>query len=139
MSRGDLTKMNKQNKSNWKKVAAVAGAALLVGLTAGAVAHPFSTSQAVLNETVSLAQSEAFNDGVASVDLIVCAAPVEVIKEVPIYLDREVEVIEEVSIGLQILIVFGIVLFLFLIVSLIKGTIFLIKRRKNGRQKEINN
>jgi len=96
MSRGDLTKMNKQNKSNWKKVAAVAGAALLVGLTAGAVAHPFSTSQAAHDEAVSLARSEAFNNGVASVDLIVCAAPVEVIKEVEVIVEVPTEVIKMV-------------------------------------------
>jgi len=100
----------------------------------------FNQEEEVITEYVSSGGGTTYVDKEVIVEVPnYIREEVEVIKEVPIYLDREVEVIEEVSIGLQILIVFGIVLFLFLIVSLIKGTIFLIKRRKNGRQKEINN
>jgi hypothetical protein len=88
--------MKTQNKNNWKKAAAIAGAALIVGLTAGAVMHPFSPSQADLNKAVSQAESEAFNAGAASVEpiekFVKVEVPVEVVKEVPV----QVEVVKVV-------------------------------------------
>lgn len=80
-------------KTNWKKVAAITGAALIVGATAGAIVAHQPYSQADVEAMVSQAQSESFKKGV---DSVVLPEPVvevvEVIKEVEVPVEVEVMV-----------------------------------------------